>query len=131
MHLRLSLLVATGLLSAAPAYAQQPASANGAANGTIATSTPGLDISRLPVNLGRIGRQLRQTESREQRDGLKLHYVIDVYGEAPKIQLITPLDNLLTGSVPNSAPTHNEMIRMMTPREFSTPVISTSLPRRK
>ena len=128
MTVRLSLVV-VGLLLAGTASAQQPTPA--AASGTIATTTPGLDIARLPVNLGRIGRQLRQAEVRERRDGLKIHYTIDVFGEAPKIQLITPLDNLLTGDVPNSAPTHGDMLRMMTPKEFSAPGIGITLPRRK
>jgi hypothetical protein len=127
MYLRNALVGALGLMLAVPVYAQQPATTNGA----IATSTPALDLSRLPVNVGRIGRQLRQAEVREERDGLKIRYTIDVFGEAPKLQFITPLDNILTGNVPRSAPTHTEMIRMMTPKEFSTPVILLGVPRRK
>src|SRR5689334_17154318 len=127
MYPKLSRLVLAGVAIAAPAHAQQPASPTG----TIATSTPVLDISRLPVNLGRIGRQLRQAEVREEREGLKIRYTVDVFGEAPKLQFITPLDDLLRGDVPNSAPTHSDMIRMMTPKEFSTPLIGTSVPRRK
>ena len=101
------------------------------ADGTVVTVTPGVELERLPVNVARIGRQLRQTEVREQRDGLRLRYDIQVYGEAPRFKLFTPLDDLLIGGVPNSAPTHNDMIRQMTPKEFSTPVFSTSVPSRK
>jgi hypothetical protein len=123
------LFIASALLAglAIPAWAgQEPAT-----GGAIATTTPGIDLARLPVNVSRIGRQLQQAQVREVRDGLKIRYTIAVYGELPKIQLITPLDNLLTGDVPHSAPTHNDMIRMMTPKEFSTPVFGVSLPRRK
>ena len=128
MALSRSLLVALCSLLAVPVSAQQPT----AAGGTIATATPALDLSRLPLNVGRIGRQLRAAEVREEREGLRLRYTIDVFGEAPKLKLITPLDNLLTGDVPHSAPTHNDMIRMMTPKEFSAPVINLgTVPRRK
>ena len=126
--LRLSLAVVLCFAFALPALAQQTASTTGA----IATVPPTLDIGRLPVNIGRIGRQLGQAKVREERDGLKIRYTIDVFGQAPKIQLITPLDNLFTGDVPRSAPTHGDMIRMMTPQEFSAPVINIlTVPRRK
>jgi hypothetical protein len=109
-----------------------PAGQGPATPGAIATTTPGIDLARLPVDVARIGRQLRQAQIREERDGLKIRYSIDVYGELPKIQFITPLDNVLTGDVPRTAPTHNDMLRVMTPQEFSAPVMSFgSLPRRK
>lgn len=91
-----------------------------------------MDVRRLPLNLGRIGRQLRQSEVREERNGLNLRYTVDVYGQAPRIEIITPQTNVLTGAVPGSAPTHNEMLQMMTPPEFRQGgVIFGSLPRRK
>ena len=102
-----------------------------AADGAVVSVTPGVELDRLPVNVARIGKQLRQTEVREERNGLRLRYDIQVYGDAPRFKLVTPLDNLLIGGVPNSAPTHNDMIRQMTPKEFSTPVFSTSVPSRK
>ena len=96
-----------------------------------APAAPAIDPSRLPVDVGRIGRQLRQVQVREERDGLRLRYSIDVFGELPKITFITPLDNILTGDVPRSAPTHTDMLRMMTPKEFSSPAIGMTLPRKK
>jgi hypothetical protein len=132
MKLRLSVFLFV-VAVAAPAFPQQPSPATGtAANGAIATATPGLDLSRLPVNIGRIGRQLKQAEVREDRNGLRLHYTIDVFGEAPKIEFITPLDNILTGAVPRTSPTHQEMLQMMTPKEFSSPVINLlTVPRKR
>jgi len=100
-------------------------------DGTVVSVNPGVDLAQLPVNISRISRQMRQAEVREERNGLRLNYTIQVYGEAPKIKLITPLDNLLTGSVPGSAPTHADMIRQMTPLEFSAPVIGFGVPARK
>jgi len=111
---------------AAPATAGQSARADAAE----VSVTPGVELDRLPVNVARIGRQLRQTQVREERNGLRLRYDIQVYGEAPRFKLVTPLDNLLLGSVPNSAPTNSDMIRQMTPKEFSTPLFSASVPRK-
>ena len=127
MRFRLSLAAATLVGFTMPAWAGQETAAGGA----IATTTPGVDLARLPVNVSRIGRQLRQEQAREERDGLKIRYTINVYGELPRIQLVTPLDNLLIGDVPRTAPTHADMIRMMTPQEFSAPVIGISVPSRK
>jgi len=128
MRFILAITAALLLGSAVPS----PAGQGPVTTGAIATATPGIDRARLPVNVGRIGRQLRQAQIREERDGLKIRYSIDVYGELPKIQLITPLDNILTGNVPRTAPTHNDMIGVMTPQEFSAPVMTFgSLPRRK
>ena len=127
MRFRLFIAAATLAGLTMPAWAgQEPA-----APAAIATTTSGVDIGRLPVNVSRIGRQLRQVQTTEVRDGLKIRYTINVYGELPKLQLVTPLDNLLRGDVPGTAPTHTDMIRMMTPQEFSAPVIGVSVPRRK
>ena len=127
MRFRLSLAAVTLVGLALPAWAGQETGAGGA----IAPTTPGVDIARLPVNVGRIGRQLRQVQTTEVRDGLKIRYTINVYGELPQIKLITPLDNLLKGDVPGTPPTHADMIRMMTPKEFSAPIIGVSIPRRQ
>lgn len=128
MRVRFPAVIALCAGITAPAAAGQDRAAGGANPPTTAR----VDLSRLPVNVGRIGRQLRQAEVREAREGLKLRYTIQVFGERPPLQFITPLDNLLTGDVPKSAPTHDDMIRMMTPKEFGAPVIGLgSIPRRK
>ena len=77
-----------------------------------------VDVSRLPIDLRRIERSFRQTTIREERDGLNLRYFVDVYAKAPPIVLITPEDNVVYGPAPYGAPTHREMLQMMTPREF-------------
>src|SRR5262245_39713924 len=84
-------------------------------------ATPQVDVSRLPINLERIQRQLRETTVREERDGLNLRYIVDVYGRAPRIELFTKEDNLQFGQAPRSAPTHQDMLNIMTPQEFSAP----------
>jgi hypothetical protein len=80
-----------------------------------------VDVGKLPVNLERIQRQLQQVTVREERDGLNLRYMVDVYGRAPRIELFTKQDNLETGPVPYGAPTHREMIQAVTPQEFRAP----------
>jgi hypothetical protein len=84
-------------------------------------SVPAVDVSRLPINLGRIERQLRQSSVREERDGLRLRYVVDVFGQAPKLVLFTKQDNLLDGPVPHGGPTHQDLLRMITPQEYRAP----------
>ena len=86
-----------------------------------ATATPQVDVSRLPINLERIQRQLRQTTVREERDGLNLRYIVDVYGRAPRIELFTKEDNLRFGQAPYGAPTHQDMINITTPQEYRAP----------
>ena len=95
---------------------QSAAPANGAASvgGVVAM----VDVGRLPIDLGRMERQFRRTTIREERDGLNLRYFVDVYAKSPAIVLITPEDNVVYGPAPYGAPTHREMVQMMTPREF-------------
>ncbi len=81
-----------------------------------------VDVSRLPIDLAKITRELRQTQSTESRNGLHIRYTIDVYGAAPRIEFFTKEDNLQTGPVPYGAPTHGEMIYHVTPQEFSAPI---------
>jgi hypothetical protein len=80
-----------------------------------------LDVSRLPIDLERIYRELRQSAIREEHQGLNLRYVIEVYGKAPPIVLFGPDDDLVYGPVPYGAPTHREMIEHVTPKEYRAP----------
>jgi hypothetical protein len=80
-----------------------------------------VDVSRLPISLERIQRELRQSSIREERDGLNLRYVVDVYGQAPPIELFGPDVDLIYGPVPNTAPSHREMIDHVTPKEYRAP----------
>ena len=90
-----------------------------------------VDVSKLPVNLTREKRQLRaRAERGDQGDASRLRFTIDVFGRAPRIQLITPEDNVRWGQAPYGAPTHQEMMDVVTPREFRSPVMDfTSLMR--
>jgi hypothetical protein len=103
-----------------PAAAQSPAPAANSASGSDGVVAV-VDVSRLPIDLRRIERRFRQTTFREERDGLNLRYFVDVYAKAPDIVLLTPADNLFYGPVPYGAPTHREMIEMVTPKEYRAP----------
>jgi hypothetical protein len=86
-----------------------------------AAAQSSVDVGKLPIDLERIQRQLRQGAVREERDGLNLRYVVDVYGQAPRIELFAPAPNVMTGPSPYGAPTHRQMIEMVTPQEYRAP----------
>ena len=81
-----------------------------------------VDVSRLPIDVERIQRELQQSTIREEREGLNLRYVVEVYGKAPPIVFFGPEDDLVHGPVPYGAPTHKEMIEHVTPQEYRAPV---------
>lgn len=95
------------------------------ATGAGAQTAP-VDVDKLPIDLDRIHRQLRQDSSREESDGLQLRYFIDVYGQAPPIVVFGPEANLSSGPVPYGGPTHKEMLEQMTPREYRPPAADLS-----
>jgi hypothetical protein len=82
---------------------------------------PAVDVSRLPINVGRLQRQLRQSAVRDESDGLRLRYVVDVFGQAPRIELFGNRDFSLTGPAPYGAPTHSDILQMITPQEYRAP----------
>jgi hypothetical protein len=109
------------LIQATGAAAQSSSADGPAAQATTKPIESTVDVSRLPINLDRIQRQLRQSTVRDESDGLRLRYVVDVFGQAPRIELFGGVENALTGPAPYGAPTHQDMLRIMTPQEFSAP----------
>lgn len=105
---------------AQPALAQSAAQPTGT-SGRGGDAVTVVDVSRLPVDIRRIEREFRQTTIREERDGLNLRYFVEVYGRAPELVILTEQDNLFYGPVPYGAPTHREMLEMMTPKEYRAP----------
>ena len=83
-----------------------------------------VDVSKLPLDLTRVQRALRASDTREEREGLKLNYFLNVYGTTPRIQLFTKADNLAFGRAPYGGPTHNEMLEVMTPQAFRAPAMN-------
>ena len=88
---------------------------------------PAIDATKLGVSLSRIALGLKTAESREKKnpDGLKLEYSVQVYGTAPRVELF-PETDLVGGPVPDSAPTHNQVIDFLTPKEYSAPAVPVS-----
>ncbi len=76
----------------------------------------------LPVSLDRITRQLdRLPLTHEERSVLRLSYYIQVYARSPRIDVVQGFD-LHNGPVPYGAPTHAELLAVMSPREFQPAV---------
>ena len=86
-----------------------------------------IDASKLGVDLGRIKKGLRVAETREKltTDGLRLNFAIQVYGQAPKIDVLKGID-LFNGGVPGTAPSHNQMIEFWTPAIYRSPTMPVS-----
>jgi len=85
-----------------------------------------VDVKRLPVDLNKLTRDLRQSAATESHNGLHIRYTVDVYGQAPRLEFFTKQDNLKDGPVPYGAPSHREMIEHVTPIEYRSPVMDLS-----
>jgi len=92
----------------------------GAADKAFAQQTS-VDVKRLPIDLAKVTRELRQSAATESHTGLNIRYRVDVYGQAPRIEIFTKQDNLATGPVPWGAPSHQDMIDHVTPQEYRAP----------
>ena len=113
----LSMAFVLGL--AALASAQEPANREAPAPATAQPST--VDVNQLPVDLSRIQRRLRTQTARETQDGLNLRFFVDVYAVAPPIVLMTKEESRDRRPLPASAPTHQDMLRFLTPRGLVAP----------
>lgn len=110
--------VLTALLAlggAANAQTADPPPAPAPAAATASGST------QFGLNLARIQRGLRKSAERQDFDGLNLRYYVSVFAPAPGINLFTKQDNLAFGLAPYGAPTHGEIMRLITPQEHSAP----------
>ena len=86
-----------------------------------AAAQEALEVSRLPIDLHKIIRELKQSTVKEERDGLNLRFSVEVFGQSPPLVFFTKEDNLTTGPVPYGAPTHQDMIEHVTPKEYRAP----------
>src|SRR4029078_6748041 len=111
-----SLIQAVGV-AAQSGSADDPAAKGDGAKPAEAT----VDVSPRPINMDRINRQVRQSTVRDESDGLRLRYVVDVFGQSPRIELFGGMQGALTGPAPSGAPPHQDMLQIMPPQEFSAP----------
>ena len=91
-----------------------------AAQDRAVVAAPQVDVSKLPVDVTRIRRQLVRVNVREERDGLSLRYMVDVFAQAPAIDLFpsSRVDpNFWTSPAPYGAPTHRDFMMLHTPIE--------------
>ena len=90
--------------------------------------TPAIDATKLGVSLDRIQKGLRVAEIRdkESRDGLRLEFNIQVFGVAPKIDVIPDGEDLVFGPVPGTAPSHPQFLEFVTPQIYRQPVMPIS-----
>lgn len=105
---------------AAPAWAQaQPAPPPQAAEVKADTA---IDSTKLGVSLSRIQRGLFIASERDKNnpDGMRLEFNVQVYGTAPKIEVLKGVD-LFNGAVPGTAPSHGQMLEFWTPQIYRTP----------
>ena len=113
-------VLALVLFLSPPAWAQQ-------AEPATEPAPPPVDATKLGVSLARIQKGLRTAEAKEKTnpDGLRLEFNVQVYGKAPRIDVLNGVD-LVNGAVPESAPTHQQMIDYVTPVIYRTPVMPVS-----
>lgn len=106
-------------LAAVPAGAQEPPQAQPPAESRAESQ---VDSTKMGVSLSRIQRGLFVATERDKNnpDGMRLEFNVQVYGMAPKIEVLKGVD-LFNGAVPGTAPTHNQMIEFWTPPIYRTP----------
>ena len=86
-----------------------------------------IDATKLGVSLSKIQKGLFVAAAREssKQDGLHLEFNVQVYGQAPKIEVLKGID-LFNGPVPGTAPSHPQMIEYWTPQIYRTPALPIS-----
>jgi hypothetical protein len=72
------------------------------------------------VSLERIQKKLAEQPASAATNALKLEYYIEVYGKAPQVNFLENF-NVTSGPVPRTAPTHADILDVVTPEGFRTP----------
>lgn len=127
---RMRVAVALVLVAAmaVPAGAQSPAPteptpATEAAAQATGGQEPALDATKLGVSLSRIQKGLRVSEAREQATGtpLRLEYQVQVYGAAPRIDILQDFDISRDAPLQYGAPMHQDFLNQLTPQAYRSP----------
>jgi hypothetical protein len=112
----------TPVASAPPSDGQAQASP---ARPTASAGAP--DIDALGVSFDRIKRLLADRAPSGTKSALKLNYYVEVMALAPTIQLFTREDVAPgRGVIPWGAPTHGDIVSLLTPVEFRSPRVPVS-----
>jgi len=111
---------------AAGAQAQSPRVQTPAASTPQSASTDVPDIDALGMSFERIKRLLADRPPSNSQSLLKLHYYVEVVALAPRLQLFTREELAPTGVIPWGAPTHADIVNLLTPVEFRSPSVPIS-----
>ena len=83
-----------------------------------------IDAAKMGVSLDRIRRELTSGSTESMTvNGNRINIRVDVFGQAPPLDLVPRDFSLTYGPVPHSAPTHREHIDFVTPQEFRAPAV--------
>lgn len=88
-----------------------------------APPTETLDIDSLPISVVRVRRQLASLPPIDPDGALRLDFFVDVYGQAPSLDLFTGIDLSGKGAVQYGPMTHAEFLEFVTPKAFRAPVM--------
>ncbi|HSL20403.1 MAG TPA: hypothetical protein VK886_02640 [Vicinamibacterales bacterium] len=116
-------LVFVSALAAPQASFAQPSQETETASARSRALAGGSDQrDELPVSLTRIRRRLAaQPAARQSKDRLRLEYYINVYGQAPRLELFVEGENVTSAPVRYGGMTHQEFLSVVTPQEFRAP----------
>lgn len=90
--------------------------------GAFAQEAQSVDVTKLGVDLSRIKRELAEAQpTGDSDDPLRLRFRVEVVGVAPKIDFLEGFN--VEGAVPYGPPTHQEVLDVVTPKEFRSPVV--------
>ncbi len=82
-------------------------------------------VEALGLSLDRIKRELGDRPATPDENGLKLDFYVEVFALAPPIPIFQP-GELTTGPVPWGAPTHADILNVVTPQAFRSPTVPIS-----
>jgi hypothetical protein len=120
MRSLVSLVLLTAFALASPAWAQDRPQPAPPADEKIDPTKLGVDLSKIQKGLF-----IAETREKSKGDGLHLEFNVQVYGQAPKIEVLNGID-LFNGAVPGTAPSHNQMIEFWTPPIYRSPALPIS-----
>ena len=90
--------------------------------GAMAQDGQAVDPTQMGIDLSRIKRGLAEAATEEASDDpLRLRYRVEVVGIAPKIDFLEGFN--VDGAVPYGPPTHDEVLNVLTPQEYRSPVV--------
>lgn len=87
-------------------------------------ATPAVDPEKMGVDLSRIRRELSEPTQSASDDPRRLSYTVQVFGTAVRVDLLEGFSP--SGAVPYGPPTHQEVLDVLTPKEFRSPVFPLS-----